>query len=127
MNTNQKGSVTEAAVLAALTKQGKKVLVPFGNYGDYDLIIDDGSKFLKVQCKTGRLARNKSIIKFNNGVHASKGDRYYRDSIDFYGVYCPDLDKTYFVPASQCAMTNTILRLTPSKNNHKNDSFGTGV
>ncbi len=113
MNTNHKGSITEAVVLAALARLGKKVLVPFGNYGDYDLVIDDAGVFKKIQCKTGRIRGE--VLKFNGGVHGSGKDRYYIDDMDFYGVYCPDNGKTYIIPASECSKCGTELRLIPAK------------
>ena len=49
------GDQTQAMVLARLLQVYPNVLIPFGENARYDLVIDDGKKFLSVQCKTGRL------------------------------------------------------------------------
>ena len=49
------GQRTEGAILSELVRRGYKVLVPFGVNQRYDLVIDAGDRFLRVQCKTGRL------------------------------------------------------------------------
>ena len=49
------------AVTLALRDAGFAISVPFGENTRYDLVIDDGVRLLRVQCKTGRL-RNGSIF-----------------------------------------------------------------
>lgn len=117
-DTTSIGNLTEGIVLAALLKQNKKILLPFGGGCHYDLLIDEAGKFLKVQCKTGQLVRNGSVVKFRTTTTLrSGGARKYPD-IDLYGVYCPQLDKTYLVPANECKLM-PHLRITPPKNGIK--------
>lgn len=113
----KKGSITEAVVLAALVKAGKKVVIPYGNYGEYDLLIDEGTRFVKVQCKTGKLTDG--VVNFRAYTHNSLGDKSYSDQIDWFGVFCPQNQKTYLVPASKCNMGTVSLRVDPPKNNWK--------
>src|SRR5437660_414590 len=54
---NRIGAVSQAKVLAALTMAGKVVLTPVVNVRPYDFVIEDGERFFRVQCKTGRLFR----------------------------------------------------------------------
>ena len=54
------GDRTTLAVLLALREVGYSTLVPFGENTRYDLVIDDGEKLYRVQCKTGRL-RNGAV------------------------------------------------------------------
>src|SRR4029077_4235086 len=56
------GQRTEAAVLAELVKRGHRVLIPFGVNHRYDLLLDLGGRFVRVQCKTGKLRRG--VIRF---------------------------------------------------------------
>jgi len=51
------GTRTEAVVLAELVKRGYRVLLPFGHNHRYDLVLDVEGRFVRVQCKTGRLSR----------------------------------------------------------------------
>jgi PD-(D/E)XK nuclease superfamily protein len=56
------GQRTEAIVLAELVRRGYRVLTPFGTNQRYDLAIDLGDRFLRAQCKTGRLRRGTIIF-----------------------------------------------------------------
>ena len=49
------GQRTEAIILAELVKRGLRVLMPFGVNHRYDFAVDVGDRFLRVQCKTGRM------------------------------------------------------------------------
>lgn len=117
MHTNQIGSITEAVILAALVRAGKHVLIPFGNYGDYDLLVDQGDgQFEKVQCKTGKIVNG--VVQFNAYTQNSLGDRSYGDAVDLYGVYCPQNQKVYLIPAADCNKSKMYLRIDHPKNNH---------
>jgi hypothetical protein len=50
-----KGDRSMLAIMLALHERGYDLLVPFGENTRYDLVIDDGSRLARVQCKTGRL------------------------------------------------------------------------
>ena len=52
--TKRKGNRCEAHVLAALTEADLNVLVPWGDNARYDLVVEIGSTFLRIQCKAGR-------------------------------------------------------------------------
>ncbi|HEY7150455.1 MAG TPA: group I intron-associated PD-(D/E)XK endonuclease [Solirubrobacterales bacterium] len=45
------GQRTEAAILSDLVRRGYSVLLPFGVNQRYDLLLDLGEKFVRVQCK----------------------------------------------------------------------------
>lgn len=109
-----------AGVLASLLKKGYAILIPFGDSQRYDLVIEKNNEFFRVQCKNGRV-RN-GCIRFNSSsTEWYKGHRRknYKGQVDYFGVYCPELDKTYLVPIDTIGETQGILRLTPTKNNQK--------
>jgi hypothetical protein len=119
-NTSGVGNVTEAIVLAALVKAGRAVLLPFGDAHPYDLLVDEGDRFVRVQCKTGRLMK-KGVISFSTSSwqrskNAKGANRSYIGRADAIAVYCPPLDKVYLVPVENCPKTNGYLRLSPSNN-----------
>src|SRR6266571_8523761 len=93
------GEIAEAAVTLALLKGGKVVLHPYGNGQRYDLVIDDNNQFHRVQVKAGWLTPDKSIIRFqscsNNKGYAR---RSYHGQIEYFAVYCAELDTVYLVP-----------------------------
>ena len=101
-----------------------EILKPFGENSRYDLLIDTGEEFLRIQCKTGRL-RN-GVIGFNTcsftyhhpsnrGTREYKHD--YRGQADYFGIYCPETDGVYLVPVEVVGLNSGSLRVLPSRNN----------
>lgn len=117
-NTMHKGNSSEAIVLAAYTRAGFFVSVPFGGGSAYDLIVDTGMRLLKVQVKTGwrrtgcLLYTGRRRIKDSN----QNGMRRYRtDEVDIFAVYDPETDNLYAVPPT-AMITQGCLRLEPVLN-----------
>jgi len=109
--------------MAALALLGKRVLIPLADYLRYDLVIDDGGRFLRVQCKTGRLI--KGAIRFDpcsidsrskQGGCIRKG---YVGEVELFGVYCPELKRCYLIPLEDVTATGCHLRVEPPKNGQK--------
>lgn len=117
------GDQTTAKVLAALLEMYEIVLLPFGENQRYDLLVDTGADFLRVQCKTGRL-RN-GAVKFPScsvSYHHPNQDRVvhtqrnYRGEADFFGVYCPETARVYLVPVDIVGTRSGCLRVDETKN-----------
>ena len=85
----------------ALMRSGRKVLRPLSTGLRYDLVIDEGSRFVRVQCKTG-LLRSGAIQFRLYSINVSRRfvARGYRGEVDAFGVYCPQTDRCYLVPMS---------------------------
>lgn len=111
--------------MAALLKSGKKVLIPIGENSRYDLVVDDGGKFLRVQCKSGRL--REGVVKFNacSSGNARKPVRKdYAGEAELFGVYCADNDTVYLVPVTSVCRTEAHLRIEPAlPNRNKHGSI----
>jgi hypothetical protein len=110
--------------MLALRMADITVLVPFGENTRYDLVIDDGMRFARIQCKTGRLRQG--AIRFNTcstyGHHQRPGKarRGYDGEIDFFVVFCPDNGGVYLVPIDELrARTEGALRVEPSRNGQR--------
>jgi hypothetical protein len=122
-DTSHIGEISRRQIIAALTRQRKCLLAPFGDYLRYDLAIDDKCTFLRVQCKTGRL-RN-GVVWFPACSRCSrKGPngyvrRGYQGEVEFFGVYCPDNGKCYLVPVEKTIPNNCSLRIAPPRNGQK--------
>ena len=116
------GLRSEAIILAELTKRGYAVLMPFGVNYRYDFVIDMGNRFLRAQCKTGRL-RNGAVVFSTESVRSNTRQaqrRGYAGEVDWFLVYCPDTEQVYAVPieaASGCAVALRIAR--PENNQSK--------
>jgi hypothetical protein len=120
------GDATEAMVLARLVAAypDAEILLPFGENSRYDLALDTGDKFIRVQCKTGRLWNG--AIRFNACSYTyhhpnNRGTReykhHYRGQADYFGIYCPETDGVYLVPVEEVGRNTGSLRVYPSRNN----------
>ena len=110
------GARHEATIIAELIRRGYGVLVPWGVNQRYDLVLDFGEKFVRAQCKTGRL-RN-GVIRFPTGstqANTRKGAirKSYAGEVELFLVYCPDNGRIYSVPVDDCPAN---LRVAPTDN-----------
>jgi hypothetical protein len=112
-----KGKMTEVRILSALVCMGKTVLLPWGEER-YDLAVDDGENFIRIQCKTGVL-RNGCIV-FKTCITDARrpmGDGGYAGQIEAFGVYCPQLRRAFLVPIDALTSPNWgYLRVEPPLN-----------
>jgi hypothetical protein len=79
MNSKTIGEKSEGMILARLLYHNKIVLRPFGDNQRYDLVVDDNNKFIRIQCKTGKLING--AVKFStcsSQGHRGKGKQHYR-------------------------------------------------
>jgi hypothetical protein len=120
-NTMHKGNSSEAIVLAAYTRAGFLVSIPFGGGGAYDFIVDTGVRLLKVQVKTGWRRTGCLLYKGRRRIKDSKRNgmrRYRTDEVDVFAVYDPKDDKLYAAPPTAMA-TEGCLRLEPVRNGQR--------
>jgi hypothetical protein len=115
------GDRTTLSVMLALRNCGHTVSVPFGENCRYDLVLDDGLRLARVQCKTGRL--REGAVVFN--THSSYAHlpsprelrRTYEGEIEYFGVYCAETASVYLVPIDDVACRKEArLRVTASRN-----------
>ena len=124
-HTQKTVDISEQAAITRLLQCGYVVLQPIGQMHRYDLVIEDAEgKFWKIQCKTGWLNEDKSIIKFAtassmNYTVKNKGWRGYRGQCDYFCVYIEELNKVYLLPVDDVGTSLATLRLVPSKNNQE--------
>jgi PD-(D/E)XK nuclease superfamily protein len=123
-NTHSLGDRTEAIVMAQLLQRYESVLIPFGNGRRYDLVVEEGGIFTRIQCKTGRLRNgavefNTTSMTYLSGKSASgaRRSRDYRGDADLFGVYCPATGKVYLVPVDEMNAGIGYLRIDPARNN----------
>lgn len=57
-STQQKGLKTELLCLQDCINLGFQCSIPFGDSSKYDILVDVGSRILRVQCKSSRWAKN---------------------------------------------------------------------
>jgi hypothetical protein len=113
------GERSEAIIFAELVKRGHRVLIPYGNNHRYDIVINVGGRFLRAQCKTGRL--RDGVIHFNTVSTRINTVRtfitpYDADQIDLFLIYCPDTDRVYAVDVGEATSSHGGLRIDPTAN-----------
>src|SRR5437588_7897589 len=123
-DTNWVGEITEAAITTRFLQLGYVVLTPYGGNQRYDLVIEDSEgQFWRVQCKTGRIDEDGTVIKFNtsnaNVTGKNRQLRHYRGQCDYFAVYCEKLNRAYLIPVDQVGTTQARLRLVPTKRNQE--------
>src|SRR4051794_22106107 len=115
MDTILKGNATEARVLREFVDRDLGVSIPFGGGHAYDLVVDLGAAFLRVQCKCARAVPG--CLAFN--AHATdhgQGPLPYHGLADVFGVYFPPLDTVYLAPVMAVGTSCVFLRLEPTRN-----------
>ncbi len=110
--------------MLALYDAGFEVLIPFGENTRYDLVIDDGRRLARVQCKTGRLragaVRFPACSSYAHHANTQVVRRDYQGQIDYFGVYCPGTGGVYLLPIEEAPVKAAIaLRVDPPRNNQQ--------
>lgn len=100
----------------------KNVIVsrPLGDFGRYDLIIDDGGKLYRCQVKytTMKPSAAAGSVEVDLRKRNRTGVKLYSDTeIDLLLVYVPEADMIcQFGPQDFNGKTSITIRLTPAKN-----------
>lgn len=116
MNTKQVGDISESFVIANLLKMGYVVLKPFGDNQRYDIVVDRGNGFERVQIKTATYYGD--YIKFpccSSYQHRGLKNKDYVGEIEFFAAYCLELDKVYIVPVDIAPKKEITLRINAVK------------
>lgn len=108
MNTNDKGKITETAILYHAIKLGINVSIPFGDKERYDQIWDINGKLLRVQIKTSHPRRaGGDAIEFNcYSIPNGKTLIYTKVEIDCFATIWED--KVYLVPIEECSTEKVL-------------------
>jgi PD-(D/E)XK nuclease superfamily protein len=120
-STNDKGAIAEIEIARAAIRAGIPVWRPLMEHARADVALELEGKLLRVQCKWGRL--EDGVIKARLGTSRCTPNGHVRttytpDEVEAIAIYCPDLDKCYFLPISLVAGQSYIhLRVKPSRNN----------
>ncbi|RYF52236.1 MAG: hypothetical protein EOO38_00885 [Cytophagaceae bacterium] len=112
MHTKQKGELAEAMILARFLQLGWVVLTPFGDSQRYDLVVDRGNGFERIQVKSGRMINGTVLFQVcsnGNGTRMDKKD--YHGQVEAFAVYCPKNAGHYLVPVAICGKRSCSLRI----------------
>ena len=102
MDTQTKGDWAELRVASAIRRLDYTVLVPFTESEQYDLGVDTGDRFIRVQVKYAKLQDNDTIKVSCLGTNSSKTGNnttfYTEDQIDGIAAFCGDLEQCFWIP-----------------------------
>lgn len=116
-DTKSVGDLSEVIVLYALARLGHYVSVPWGENQRYDLIAEIDGVLRRVQVKTGRLRMGSVLFNaYSSHAHRNGGSRSYKGDADYFGVYCPELQRVFLVPVGDVPESRGCLRWEPAKN-----------
>lgn len=131
--SSQKGTNTHLAIAQKLVELGYEVLQPFDVQLPYDLAFvvmtsngwsrSDKPILYRVQCKTGHLTKDGSVVLFNtcgfSGVRKNIRHGYWGEA-EYFGVCCPKLVKAYLVPVQSLPEASIgRLRIKKPRNNRE--------
>lgn len=122
-STNQKGAIAEQAIALAAAKLEIPMAWP-SLHARYDLILDLGSKLLRVQCKYARCKRGVIVVNVRGSwLSPTRGyvlSNYGPEEVDAIGVFCPDTDACYLVPIEIVDGRSVLhLRTVPAANGQR--------
>jgi PD-(D/E)XK endonuclease len=109
-NSKRCGEAIEAAFLAKACSLRLAVCRPWGDSERYDMVVDWGRGFWRVQVKGRLVSRVRS--KYQIATENAKGRAYTRDEIDFFVVYIKPENVWYVVPI-EVAELRTALCFNP--------------
>lgn len=121
LDSKQKGNLTELQCLAAFTKLGYIVSIPYGDHARYDFIADINNHLYRIQCKTSSM-KEEGVYNFSCRSTAANHSRaatrsYSEEEIDFFATIINE--QCYIVPINETGGHDKTLRFIPPKNGQK--------
>jgi hypothetical protein len=118
------GDRSTLAIMLALREAGFALYLPFGENTRCDLIVEDGPRLSRVQCKTGRLrdgaVRFATCSNYAHHPNPKLTSRGYQGEIDLFAVYCPQTGGVYVVPIEDVPLKRSAaLRVHPARNSQR--------
>jgi hypothetical protein len=117
-NTKAVGDLSEIMVIEELVRAGCSVAVPLGENNRYDLIAEMQGALVRIQVKTGRLRKGAVIFNCYSSHSHRNGTacRPYTNEVEYFGVYCRELEAVYLVGIYDTARVTGSLRVHPAHN-----------
>jgi hypothetical protein len=117
MRPKEIGELSEANIVVHLLRLGFVILRPLSEISRYDYVLHIEDRFIRIQCKTGRL-RSGSVrfsCSSSGGGRVSDIRRDYKNDADYFVVYCPETDLSYVIKVSDCGKNGISFRINPFK------------
>ena len=92
---SRKGNVGVLKIAETLVERGFGISFVFNTESPIDLIALDGPNTYRIQVKYAKAKDGHISFSCTKGV--GRKQNYLENEFDFYGVYCPDTNKCYFL------------------------------
>lgn len=97
------GEIAEMEFALKAVKRNLCVLRPTSHFSKYDLLVDNGKRFIRIQvkstsCESGSKNCEGYSVSVSHGN--SKKVKYTKEEIDFYAIYIMPKDVWYFIPVA---------------------------
>jgi hypothetical protein len=94
----QRGEWVELQFMAAAASHGYRVLSPWGDSMSYDVVVDQGGGFLRVQVKSTEVRLgNGYLCQFRHGCGKKRG--YETGELDLFAAFVIPVGVWYLIPA----------------------------
>ncbi len=133
MNTKNIGDKAEINIIAKCINKNWIVLQPFGDNQLYDIVINRGNGFERVQIKNG-LIKNGAVRAYTRRTVGTTSKSavftYSIKEIDLIAIWCDETQKGYLIPVVDCVQEDGFtvqksinLRVDPPKLKKQNCRF----
>lgn len=119
-NPKAVGDKSEARIIADFLDADMTILIPFGDKERYDLVVDECGDFIRVQCKTGRIAKSSFTFKTSSINWNTKVCTSYKGHCDVFAVYIRETKKVYIFNVNKSPESTCTVRLVPGRGNRCN-------
>jgi PD-(D/E)XK endonuclease len=97
-NCKRRGEWAELQFMARAAKHGLRITFPWGEMARYDVVVESGGTFVRVQVKSTAYKRPEGC--YICGAHPSaRSEPYKRGDFDFLAAYVIPEDLWYIIPA----------------------------
>jgi hypothetical protein len=117
----QRGEWAELCFMARAAGEGLKVSRPWGDTSSYDVGVEHGGRFMRVQVKSTIYRRRHGEYSLN--VCGPKRQKYKKGTVDFFAVYLIPIDTWYIVPYEVMGETNFSLHFNEGSRRPKYARF----
>lgn len=116
----QRGEWSELLFMTRAAGNGFNVSKPFGDSARYDVSVEEGGRFLRVQIKSTCAPHGSGYV----CCLKRTGIAYYRiDEVDFFGIYVVPEDVWHIIPAEVVLRLKSNIRVAPSVPGQKYEAF----
>jgi hypothetical protein len=95
-----RGEWTELLFMTRATEHGLRVIKPWGDSSRYDVVVETGGRFLRVQVKSTSHRRGNNYV---CSIDGRGNNPYTAADIDFFAIYVIPIDTWYFIPIAESA------------------------